>query len=155
MNNASQETKQFYEVEEDGNYIILVFQLTGHGDEASMGGTHNQKEAFNAPIPVFLLLNWLPILQLVTSMMDPEQFYLFWKILVLTLESILPQPVRRLILTGFGTRAKRALTHPKSAAEKLDSRKRGIIIPRKQKRNLSMRLVLSNWEHELWFKFNI
>jgi hypothetical protein len=30
MNNASQETKQFYEVEEDGNYIILVFQLTGH-----------------------------------------------------------------------------------------------------------------------------
>ena len=36
MNNASQETKQFYEVEEDGNYIILVFQLTGHGDEASM-----------------------------------------------------------------------------------------------------------------------
>jgi hypothetical protein len=36
MNNASQETKQFYEVEEDGNYIILVFQLTRHGDEASM-----------------------------------------------------------------------------------------------------------------------
>jgi hypothetical protein len=55
------------------------------------GGTHNQNEAYNAPIPVFLLLNWLPILQLVTSMMDPEQFYLFWKILVLTLESILPK----------------------------------------------------------------
>jgi hypothetical protein len=119
------------------------------------GGTHNQNEAYNAPIPVFLLLNWLPILQLVTSMMDPEQFYLFWKILVLTLESILPKPVRRLILTGFGAHAKTALTHPKSAAEKLDSRKRGIMKPRKQKRNPSMRLVLSNWEHELWFKFNI
>jgi hypothetical protein len=87
--------------------------------------------------------------------MDPEQFYLFWKILVLTLESILPKLVRRLILTGFGTRAKRALMHPKSTAEKLDSRKRGIMKPRKQKRNPSMRLVLSNWEHELWFKFNI
>ena len=74
---------------------------------------------------------------------------------MLTLESILPKPVRILILTGFGAHAKRALTHPKSAAEKLDSRKRGIMKPRKQKRNPSMRLVLSNWEHELWFKFNI
>jgi hypothetical protein len=83
--------------------------------------------------------------------MDPEQFYLFWKILVLTLESILPKLVRRLILTGFGTRAKRALMHPKSTAEKLDSRTRGIMKPRKQKRNPSMRLVLSNWEHELSF----
>ncbi|CAB4039200.1 Hypothetical predicted protein, partial [Paramuricea clavata] len=67
--------------------------------------------------------------------MDPEQFYLFWKILVLTLEYILPKLVRRLILTAFGTRAKRALMHPNNAAEKLDSRKSGIMKPRKQKRN--------------------
>ena len=74
---------------------------------------------------------------------------------MLTVESILPKPVRRLILTGFGTGAKRALMHPEIAAEKLDNRKRGIMKPRKQKRNPSMRLVLSNWEHELWFKVNI
>jgi hypothetical protein len=58
-------------------------------------------------------------------------------------------------MTGFGAHAKSALMHPKSAAEKLYSRKGGIMKPRKQKRNPSMRLVLSNWEHEVWFKFNI
>ena len=58
-------------------------------------------------------------------MMGPEQFYLCWKILVLTQDSIQQMLARRLTKTGFDTRDERALMHPKSARERSDEKKKG------------------------------
>ena len=116
------------------------------------GGTKNQNEAFNALIwqratkethsslPTVQLATYLAV---GTSMMDPEQFYLCWKILVLTQESIQQMLARRLTKTGFDTRDERALTHIKSAGGRSDKRKRVIMKPKRPPP--SMRLLHFNW----------